>query len=112
MAIHTRAAVAAFAAAAVLVGCAGTPALMPTPAIYLGDTAKRLFTGANAEPATPTDAALPYTSDRSRSMAYGSVSVEIGESVAWPMLAEMSTESPRELPLEPHQAPSRVDRRA
>jgi esterase/lipase superfamily enzyme len=114
MATKTRAAAAALAAAAVLVGCAGTPALMPTPAIYVGDAAKRLFTGAGAEPATTAidllyvtdraaataaDAVLPYTSDRSRSMAFGSVSVEIGQSVAWPTLVEMSMESPREQPL-------------
>ena len=98
-----------------LVGCAGTPALMPTPAIYIGDATKRLFAGTSAEPATTAidllyvtdraaataaDAVLPYTSDRSRSMAFGSVSVEIGQSVAWPTLVEMSMESPREQPLE------------
>ena len=45
-------------------------------------------------------AALPYTSDRSRSMAFGSVSVEIGQSVAWPTLVEMSTASQRDRPLD------------
>jgi len=115
MAITMRVAGAALAVAALLVGCAGTPALMPAPAIYLGDTAKRLFPGASAEPATTAidllyvtdrvaataaDAALPYTSDRSRSMAFGSVSVEIGQGVAWPTLVEMSTESQRYRPLE------------
>jgi esterase/lipase superfamily enzyme len=90
---------------------------MPAPAIYLADTTKQLFRGANAEAsttaidllyvtdraaaaATPSDDGLPYTSDRSRSMAYGSVSVEIGTNVAWPALAEMSMESPRDVPLE------------
>lgn len=112
--MRARAAAAALAAAAVLAGCAGTPALMPTPLIYVGDTAKRLFAGSGAEPATTAidllyvtdraaatgaDGALSYTSDRSRSMAFGSVPVEIGESVAWPMLAAKSMESPRELPL-------------
>jgi esterase/lipase superfamily enzyme len=114
MHLSTRAAAASLAAAALLVGCAGTPALMPTPAIYVGDATKRLFAGAGAEPATTAidllyitdratataaDAALPYTSDRSRSMAFGSVSVEIGQSVAWPTLVEMSMESPRAEPL-------------
>ena len=114
MHVNTRAAAASLAAAALLVGCAGTPALMPTPAIYIGDTTRRLFAGTSAEPATTAidllyvtdraaataaDAVLPYTSDRSRSMAFGSVSVEIGQSVAWPTLVEMSMESPREQPL-------------
>jgi hypothetical protein len=35
-------------------------------------------------------------------MAFGSVSVEIGESVAWPILVEQSKEDPRKLPLELH----------
>jgi esterase/lipase superfamily enzyme len=53
-------------------------------------------------PVTEPDGSLAYSSDRSRSMAFGSVSVEIGESVAWPILAEQSKEDPRKLPLELH----------
>jgi esterase/lipase superfamily enzyme len=101
------------AAVVLLVGCAGRPGLMPTPRIYIGDVAPPLFTG----PAPPTtsvdllyvtdrasvtkpDGSLAYSSDRSRSMAFGSVTVEIGEKVPWRVLAEQSKESPRELPLE------------
>ena len=36
---------------------------MPAPAIYLGDTTKQLFPGANAEPAT-TAIDLLYVTDR------------------------------------------------
>jgi esterase/lipase superfamily enzyme len=111
MAIAARAAAAALAAAAVLVGCAGT--LCPVTPASTSVTPRDSFWG-SAEPATTAidllyvtdraaataaDAALPYTSDRSRSMAFGSVSVEIGQSVAWPTLVEMSMESPREQPL-------------
>jgi len=51
-------------------------------------------------PVTKPDGSLAYSSDRSRSMAFGSVTVEIGQKVPWPVLAEQSKESPRELPLE------------
>ena len=74
--------------------------LVVTPTIYTGAAAKRLFTGADAEPPmTPIDLLyvtdrspekkadhLSYGSDRSYSMAFGSVSVEIGEKVSWPVL--------------------------
>jgi Carboxylesterase family len=96
-----------------LAGCAGRPGLMPTPKIYVGDVAPPLFTGppppatsvdmfyvTDRAPVTKPDGSLAYSSDRSRSMAFGSVTVEIGEKVPWPVLAEQSEESPRELPLE------------
>jgi esterase/lipase superfamily enzyme len=86
---------------------------MPTPKIYIGDVAPPLFTGppppttsidmfyvTDRAPVTKPDGSLGYSSDRSRSMAFGSVTVEIGEKVPWPVLAEQSKESPRELPLE------------
>jgi esterase/lipase superfamily enzyme len=86
---------------------------MPTPRIYIGDVAPPLFTGppppttsvdllyvTDRAPLTKPDGSLAYSSDRSRSMAFGSVTVEIGEKVPWPVLAEQSKESPRELPLE------------
>jgi len=94
------------------VGCAGAPRLMPTPRIYAA-AARPLFTGpappttsvdllyvTDRVPVTKPDGSLAYSSDRSRSMAFGSVTVEIGEQVSWPVLAQLSTESPRELPLE------------
>ena|GEM_PF-985885 len=102
-------------AAALLAGCAGATALMPTPTIYTGAGAKQLFAGADAEPPmTPIDLLYftdrapetkvenqhSYGSDRSYSMAFGSVSVEIGENVTWPILVEESTASERKVPLD------------
>jgi esterase/lipase superfamily enzyme len=88
---------------------------MPTPRIYTDAAAPPLFTGSappttsvdllyvtDRAPVTKPDGSLTYSSDRSRSMAFGSVTVEIGEKVSWPVLAKLSTESPRELPLELH----------
>jgi esterase/lipase superfamily enzyme len=102
-------------AVVLLVGCAGAPVLMPTPTIYTGAAARPLFTRpapattsvdllyvTDRAPVTKPDGSLAYSSDRSRSMAFGSVTVEIGEKISWPVLAEQSTESPRELPLELH----------
>ena len=99
-------------AVVLLVGCAGAPVLMPTPMIYTGAVAPPLFTRpapptasvdllyvTDRAPVTKPDGSLAYSSDRSRSMAFGSVTVEIGEKIPWPVLAEQSTESPRELPL-------------
>ena len=100
-------------AAVLLAGCAGRPGLMPTPRIYTGAGARPLFTGppppttsvdllyvTDRVPVTTPDGSLAYSSDRSRSMAFGSVTVDIGEQVPWPVLAQQSTESKRELPLE------------
>ena len=108
-----RCALGVLGAVVLLVGCAGRPGLMPTPRIYTGTAAPPLFTGpappatsvdllyiTDRAPVTKPDGSLAYSSDRSRSMAFGSVMVEIGENVPWPVLAEQSTESPRELPLE------------
>lgn len=87
---------------------------MPTPLIYVGDTARRLFPGPTAQSETPSvdllyvtdrapvpgeDGSLGYGSDRSRSMAFGSVTVEIGEGVSWPTLEAESTKSERNVPL-------------
>ncbi len=102
-------------AVALLTGCASTAGLMPTPRIYTGAIARPLFTGppppttsldllyvTDRAPVTQPDTPLAYGSDRSRSMAFGSVQVEIGEKVPWTVLAEESTETRRELPLELH----------
>jgi len=98
-----------------IVGCAGRPQLMPTPRIYLGESAPPLFTDATPAttpiellyvtdrvPITKPDGSLGYSADRSRSMAFGSATVEIGNGVAWPRLAKLSIESNREVPLDLH----------
>jgi len=104
---------AAVLLAVLLVGCAGAPRLMPTPRIYADAAARPLFTGpappttsvdllyvTDRAPVTKPDGSPAYSSDRSRSMAFGSVTVEIGDQVPWLVLAEQSRESPRQLPLE------------
>jgi esterase/lipase superfamily enzyme len=96
-----------------LAGCASTPVLMPTPNLYLGSLAKPLFATelreapsldllyiTNRAPQSDADGKLGYGSDRSRSMAFGSVVVEIGENVSWPSLVEASTQTERSVSLE------------
>jgi esterase/lipase superfamily enzyme len=88
---------------------------MPTPKIYTSAVAPPLFTVpapsttsvdifyvTDRAPVTKPDGSLAYSSDRSRSMAFGSATVDIGEKVPWPILAEQSKEDPRELPLDLH----------
>ena len=76
--------------ACLLAGCAATHTLMPTPAVYTGPNAKPLFADAtnDSKPAALdllflTDRAaadgigdLPYTAERSRSIAFGSTVIE------------------------------------
>src|SRR5262245_2148928 len=111
--IRLPVAAATLAAATILAGCASTTVLMPTPRIYIGHTAKPLFTRQIPESGTPVvdllyvtdrapvseaDGVRNYSSERSRSMAFGSVSVEIGERVSWASLVEESTVSVRKAP--------------
>ena len=87
---------------------------MPTPLMYRGEQAKPLFAAVPVDrqkpsidllyvtdrvPATGPDDPLPYTADRSRSMAYGSVRVEFGEAVTWKTLVKESTAAERPEPL-------------
>jgi esterase/lipase superfamily enzyme len=97
------------AVAFVLTGCATNHALMPTPALYAGENAKALFTDASTDAREPdldllfiTDRApaeraddLPYTAERSRSMAYGSALIKFGKGVTWNELVQESTATPR-----------------
>jgi esterase/lipase superfamily enzyme len=69
-----------------------TPSTTSVDLLYVTDRA----------PMTKPDDSLGYSSDRSRSMAFGSVTVEIGEKVASPILAMESVASERDLPLELH----------
>jgi esterase/lipase superfamily enzyme len=107
-----RAPTVLLAVAIVIAGCAGQAQLMPTPKIYVGDKAPTLFTAplpatpsidllyiTDRTPVTKPDGSLGYSSDRSRSMAFGSVIVEIGEKLSWPLLVKESTETQRESPL-------------
>ncbi|MFO1056561.1 MAG: alpha/beta hydrolase [Dongiaceae bacterium] len=93
-----------------LAGCTGTHPMMPTPSLYTGAQAKPLFTEETAALRTPpldllyiTDRAPaqgpdqpePYTSERSRSEAFGSTTVLFGEGMTWDALAKQSLEPER-----------------
>jgi esterase/lipase superfamily enzyme len=79
--------------------------MMPTPVLYTGPNARPLFTEPPIDNRSPsldllylTDRAsaqqadgLRYTSARSRSIAFGSATVEFGEDVSWNTLVEEST---------------------
>ena len=100
----------ALAALLSLAGCATTHPLMPTPALYTGAQAKPLFTEAPAAVRTPpldllyiTDRAPaqspdeqePYTSERSRSDAFGSTTILFGEDMTWDALVKQSLQVER-----------------
>ena len=107
-----RLAIVIAAVAFVLTGCATT--LMPTPVLYTGANAKPLFTESSIDGRRPsldllfiTDRAraeqgddLPYTAGRSRSMAFGSATIEFGEDVSWEVLVKESTATQRVNPLQ------------
>lgn len=91
-------------------GCATTYPMMPTPVLYLGAQARTLFTQAPATsrtppldllyitdraPATGADDVGPYTANRSRSMAFGSTTVQFGDGVSWDTLVGQSTVAAR-----------------
>jgi len=90
----------------VLAGCAATYPMMPPPALYTGAQARPLFTDLPADdqkppldllyitdraPSTGTDPEEPYTSERARSIAFGSTTVEFGAAVPWDVLVKEST---------------------
>jgi len=107
--------VAMLAAIVLFTGCTTTYPLMPTPTVYVGQQAKPLFPNVPAAgqkasvdllyitdraPGTAQDKTLPYGSERSHSMAFGAVTVELGEGVEWSTLAVQSTLSKRSVPLD------------
>ncbi len=100
----------ALALATALAGCSGTFPLMPTPVLYAGDKGRPLFHRVPADrhvpsldllyvtdraPSTKPDDPMPYSADRSRSMAFGSVTVDFGEKLTWDELVRLSTVSER-----------------
>lgn len=102
--------VIALAALLGLAGCATTHPMMPTPVLYIGTKAKLLFTKATAAVSTPpldllyiTDRApaqspgeaQPYSSERSRSEAFGSTTVLFGEDMTWDELVKQSLQVER-----------------
>ena len=112
--IGGRSGIVIAAIAFVLTGCATNQTLMPTPVLYAGANAKPLFTDASIgghasalDVLFITDRAaagraddLPYTTGRSRSIAFGSVAVEFGEDIHWDALVRESTATERVKPLQ------------
>lgn len=106
---RVRAGIAISAIAFGLAGCATQHAMMPTPVLYTGSSAKPLFTDLPIDGRRPalnllfiTDRApadlggdVSYTAGRSRSIAFGSVMIEFGEHVTWDVLARESTATQR-----------------
>ena len=92
-----------------LTGCATDRALMPTPVLYTGPNARPLFTELSTENRRSsldllyvTDRApamqaggSPYSAARSRSMSFGSATVEFGQGVSWDVLARESATAQR-----------------
>ncbi len=91
--------------------CSSTHPLMPTPTLYTGPVAKKLFTDLPEDHRTPpvdlfflTDRAAatkekakqPYTAERSRSLAFGSAVVEFAEGVSWDTLLRQSSVEKRD----------------
>jgi esterase/lipase superfamily enzyme len=97
------------ALAFVLTGCATSHVMMPTPVLYTGPNARPLFTDLPVDNRPPsldllflTDRAptqqadgLRYTAARSRSVAFGSATIEFGEKISWDTLIEKSTTAQR-----------------
>ena len=116
-----RSAIVVAAIAFVLTGCATNREMMPTPVLYTGENAKPLFTGLSIESRRPsldllyiTDRApaeqpgdLPYTAERSRSMAFGSAMVQFGDNVTWDELIKESTAAQRVNPLQLELGPTK-----
>jgi esterase/lipase superfamily enzyme len=102
------------AIAFVLAGCASTYPMMPTPTLYTGENAKPLFDDLPIDRRQPpldllfvTDRApseqsggSPYAAGRSRSMAFGSATIEFGEDLSWHELVKESTATQRVRPMQ------------
>lgn len=101
---------------ALVTGCAtSTYPLMPAPTVYVGPQGKPLLAAAAAAdqkaaidllyvtdraPGTEAAKTLPYSAERSHSMAFGTVTVEFGEGVPLDTLVAQSTLSKRTVPLD------------
>ena len=107
-------ALAAVFASVVQSGCASY-SMMPTPALYIGERARPLFTGVAPDRrspqldllyvtdrvrATTVDNAQPYTSDRARHLAFGSTVVEFGQGISWDALVAQSLSAQRSVAID------------
>ncbi len=101
--------VTVFLLALLLVGCASTLELMPTPNVYadgsgypessvapgLKSNEVDLLFVTDRAPETSDDGTLEYGAGRSASVGFGSAIVEIGNGLTWQELVEMSETSSR-----------------
>jgi esterase/lipase superfamily enzyme len=107
--------IALLGAMALLAGCATTYPLMPTPAVYVGQQGKPLLVQppaagqkstvdllyvTNRAPGTEEAKTLPYGAERSRSLAFGTVTIEFGEGLPLDTMVAQSTASERTVPLD------------
>ena len=112
--LAARSVIALAAIAFVLPGCVSTFPMMPTPALYTGKNAKPLFNDSSIESRrssldllfvtdrTPAEQAgdSPYSAGRSRSMAFGSATIEFGADLSWDELVKESTAKQRDRPVQ------------
>ena len=95
-------------------GCT-TYSMMPTPALYVGERARPLFTVIDADRRTPPldllyvtdrvratnpESTQPYTSGRSRHLAFGSTVVEFGQGMTWDTLVTQSLSAQRNVAID------------
>jgi esterase/lipase superfamily enzyme len=93
-----------------LAACATNHPLMPTPSLYMGSQAIPLFNEVPRDhhtvpldllfvtdraPSKSMEEAAPYTAGRSRSIAFGSTTIEFGDRIGWETLVKRSTEPSR-----------------
>ncbi len=106
-----------------LAGCASDTPMMPAPTVYTPPDARPLFSAPHESLRTPDielvyitdrapraaqateqdadpEATLPYTAERSASMAFGTVRVRFGERVDWDTLAAQSVAAERSIDLD------------
>ena len=101
-------------AAFLVVGCGGKRQLMPTPNVYVNSTSNPfanvppefrnnqvdVLYATDRQPMTQEDGTLEYGYGRSRSLAFGSCVVKIGENVSWETLVKNSRVHKRSTSLE------------
>jgi len=95
-------------------GCASY-SMMPTPALYVGERARPLFTATDADRWTPpldllyatdrvratnADNAQPYTPERARHLSFGSTVVEFGQGISWNALVAQSVATKRNVDID------------
>ncbi len=101
--------------ALLLAGCAGQGRpLMPTPMLYTGAAAKPVFDRipagrrslvldllyiTNRVPAADPNVEPPYSSERSKSVAFGSVRIDVGSGLDWDELVALSQSAERRRPI-------------